>query len=300
MVDDYLCADASSWPFTEAARRALARDATQSQRDARVYCGDCRWYHASWTVWRALQLASGADLHRRFFRESLPALPQRPRVLLSGSGDNALLAATADALGNEAGAARIHVLDRCETPLVGCQHFAGEHGLRVQCHLRDILEFEHRAQFDLIVVHAFLGFFAPAQRPALFARWHELLAPGGHLLLVQRLRPGTGQAPVRFSATQIERFVESVLAAAVALPAQVSLSRAELEAGAREYARCISTHPVADDAALLSLCADAGLHIVHCRGTAARRAPDGSDGAGPTLRNHDGYVHLVARREACR
>ena len=45
---------------------------------------------------------------------------------------------------------------------------------------------------------------------------------------------------------------------------------------------------------------EAGLRVVHCRGTAARRAPEGSDGAGPTLRNHDGYVHLVARREACR
>ncbi len=300
MVDDYSCTDAARWPFTRAARCTLARDATRSLRDARVYCGDCRWYHASWTLWRALQLASGADLHRRFFRESLPALPQRPRVLLSGSGDNALLATVADALGDNAGEARIHVLDRCETPLVGCQRFAGEHGLRVQCHVRDILDFEHPAPFDLILVHAFLGFIAPAQRAALFARWHKLLAPGGQLLLVQRLRPDAAQAPARFSRTQTEGFVENVLHAATALPAQVSLSSAELEAAAREYARCKLTYPVADEAALLSLCAEAGLHIVRCDGTAARRAPEGSDGAGPTLRNHDGYVHLVARREACR
>lgn len=293
--DNELSDDANEWPFTAAGRRALGRDAESAFRDAATHCVDCRWYHGSWTMWRALELASGADLHRRFFRDALPALAPRPRVLISGSGDNALLGVAADALGAQARSARIHVLDRCATPLAACRRFADEQQLDVHCHLADALHFEDAAGFDLILVHAFLGFFQPAQRPDLFSRWHDLLTPGGHLMLVQRLRPGSDKNPVRFSASQTQRFIDDVHAAALVFPERVSLDAEALEQAAREYALCKLTHPVADGALLQSLCTDAGFRLVSCTGTTPRGDRSGS--TGPTLRNLDGYLHMVARKD---
>ena len=223
MTDDDVCEDPIEWPFTQAGHRTLGRDAESAFRDAAMHCVDCHWYHASWTMWRALELASGADLHRRFFRDALPALAPRPRVFISGSGDNALLCVAADALGSQARSARIHVLDRCATPLAACRRFADEQQLDVHCHLADALHFEDAVGFDLILVHAFFGFFEPVQRPDLFSRWYDLLSPGGHLMLVQRLRPGSNANPVRFSASQTQRFVDHVHAAVLAFPDRVSL-----------------------------------------------------------------------------
>ncbi|MFT5449656.1 MAG: hypothetical protein ACI9DC_004853 [Gammaproteobacteria bacterium] len=299
MTDDEPCGngpgdDANEWPFTAAGRRALGRDAEAAFCDAAMHCVDCRWYHASWTMWRALELASGADLHRRFFRDALPALAPGPRVLISGSGDNALLSVAADALGSQARSARIHVLDRCATPLAACRRFADEQQLDVHCHLADALHFDDAAGFDLILVHAFFGFIEPAQRADLFSRWYDGLASGGHLMLVQRLRPGTNDSPVRFSASQTQRFVDDVHGAALAFPERVSLDAEALEQTAREYALSKLTHPVADGELLQSLCTGAGFRIVSCTGTTP--CGDPGDSAGPTLRNLDGYLHVVARK----
>jgi hypothetical protein len=180
----------STWPSVDAMRRDLPGHAALARETAPVRCRGCAWYHGWWTTWRALQLASGADLHRDRFRDALPALPASPRVLISATADHALLAVTLDVLGDRAHTSRIHVLDRCETPLVLCDAFARERGVQLELHASDLLAFTHETRFDLVVVHALLGFFAPEQRPELFARWHDLLAPGGHLVLVQRVRPG--------------------------------------------------------------------------------------------------------------
>lgn len=288
----------SCWPYTDSARDGLPREAELSLHAAARHCHDCRWYHGTWTTWRALELVSGADVHRDFYRNALPPLPQRPRVLISGTGDNALLAVVADALGTGAPDAQIHALDRCRTPLLACQRFAETHALDVQCHVHDIVDFQPPPHFDLIVVHAFLGFIPPARRPALLSRWFDLLAPGGRLMMVQRLRPDRAGDPANFSKAQTDRFVRDVIQAFRARPARAPLDAIRLEQAAREYARNKITHPVTGMPALHGLFNAAGLRIQRCQTTATQRAGAGDAAAGPSLRNSDSYAQLIAVRES--
>lgn len=219
-------------------------------------------------------------------------MPPQPRLLLSGTGDSALLAVALDALAPHERAARLHVVDRCPTPLALCEEFAARRGVAIHTRAADVVELAADSRFDVILVHALLGFIEPARRGALFRRWHELLVPGGRLLMVQRLRPGAGTRPVRFSESQARGFVERVrkAAAAAALPiATPALLRA-----AGTYARRKRTHPVAGSEELESRLAHAGFRILRFdRPGPGAAAP----AAGPSLREGAAHALLVAVRD---
>ncbi|MEQ8231826.1 MAG: hypothetical protein RKL32_08945, partial [Gammaproteobacteria bacterium] len=121
----------------------------------------CAWYHRPWPLFRALGLVSSAALHQHALGVSLAAAARAgaQRVLVCGSADEALPALVVAAFAAAGVEPALSMLDRCRTPLRLGAQYAAHHGIALEtCHA-DILEFEHRAAFDLVCTHAFLGYF---------------------------------------------------------------------------------------------------------------------------------------------
>lgn len=165
---------------------------------------------------RRLGLAAEPEDQRAFFFPALGAAlaDVGPRVLISGSVDEAMAAMVVEAGAAGSCAPDINVVDRCMTPLIVNQAFARSIRAQLFTARSNILTFRAPDKFDVIATHSFFGSIALTDRPRLAAKWFELLRPGGRVITVTRLRPQgkarsfTGDAPkhlvaeVRRRATQ--------------------------------------------------------------------------------------------------
>lgn len=257
----------------------------------------CAWSHGFWQYLRMMGLAVEPELHAGFFRASLEALLEAqpaPRLLISGAVDYALLAQVLAVLGTRGRQAEITVVDRCETPLELNRWYARRLGTAIQTRRSDILEFPAQQPYDAICTHAFLGYFDPAQREALFRRWHALLRPGGRIVTVHRLRPGEVER-ARFSGEQAQAYGARILQAAQAIHHSLDVEPAALAQMAQAYASRLVMWPVASLEQVRDLCDRAGFEVTHLqavpllpkspRAVSAPTVPGGSD-----------YLHLVATR----
>lgn len=273
----------------EAARLARERASALCRRDPATG-HSCDWLHGLWPTLRLLGLATEPSLHGAFLRPALAAIPgERPRVLLSGAADHALLAQALAAFG--ARAPDITVLDICDTPLMLNRWYAERCGAQLATRRSNILEYEGEAPFDAICTHAFLGHFDPAGRAALAAKWHALLRPGGKVITVNRLRPLGDAQWIAFSVDQIWAYRSRVEQAAKARALQLpGLARA-----AELYAGRQAIYPLGTALELQELFEDAGFGIEHLSvatiAPAARQAVDA-----PTVPGGSGYAQLIATR----
>jgi SAM-dependent methyltransferase len=265
------------------------RSAERAWQIAPTTCSGCSWYHRLWPVLRLLGLGTGADLHDGFFSAALKRRDPK-RILICGSGDPALLDVVTSACASPR--IEIHVLDRCATPLALCHDHARDCGYDILTRHTDILDFTDVAAFDCIVVHALLGWFAQETRAKLFRCWARLLRPGGHLVLVQRLRP-LAPAIVRFP--DAAAFAEQVCQRAASLEPPFEIDDLALREAALDYAATKITHAVVDAATLEHAMSCAGLERLDMRvePLAAAATPVS---AGPTMRGSDDYAQLVAVR----
>jgi SAM-dependent methyltransferase len=273
----------------EAARLAREQAPALCRRDPATG-HTCAWNHGLWPTLRLLGLVTEPALHGEFLRGALRAVPaKRPRVLLSGAADHALLAQVLAAYAGRA--ARVTVLDICETPIMLNRWFAARAGTEIETRCTDILDFEAFGTFDVICTHAFLGNFDGARRSALAARWHALLAPGGKVVTVNRLRPGREPQWVAFSVDQIWSYRARVEEAAKAHALQV----AGLGRAAEAYAQRQAIFPLSSTEDLRLLFDRAGFNIEHL--TAAPMAVTAQQQVNaPTVPSADLYAHLIAAR----
>lgn len=250
----------------------------------------CAWHHGLWPTLRLLGLVTEPALHGEFLRGALGRdSAKHPRVLLSGAADHALLAQVLAAYAGRA--ARITVLDICETPLMLNRWFAARAGIEIETRCADILDFEAPGTFDVICTHAFLGNFDVARRSALAARWHALLAPGGKVVTVNRLRPGREPQWVAFSVDQIWSYRARVEEASQARGLQVpGLGRA-----AEAYAQRQAIFPLSSTDDLRLLFEQAEFDIEHLTAAPMALAAQQQVNA-PTLPGADLYAHLIAVR----
>ena len=250
----------------------------------------CAWLHGLWPTLRLLGLASEPALHAAFLRGALAATEgPRPRILLSGAADQALLALALAAFAGRA--PEFTVLDVCETPLMLNRRYAGRAGAAVSTARADILAFRPAAPFDAICTHAFLSHFDPPRRMALAAAWHALLRPGGRVVTVNRLRPGLDAQWVGFSLDQIWAYRARVEEAAKKAPVDYpGLGRA-----VETYARRQAVFPIGSEHELRELFEGAGFAIEHLAVGPMDNAPKPGFSV-PTMPGNDDYARVIAVR----
>lgn len=284
-------------PLAEVA--ALAREwATVCCQVDGVKTG-CRAYHGFWPFMRLMGLGktlsgmperylNGMTEHLLSYAK-VPA-PTPVRVLISGCADASALAHVLEAGRLSGMPVAVTALDRCETPLRLCAWYAQEQSCSITTCCEDIVAHNPLTPYDLIVTSSFLGYFHPSERPALFQRYAQLLAPGGLLLFGNRLRPGDETQAVGFSAAQAEAFGEQAAGRSTQLPAGTSLSADQARAMALEYASSFRSYPLSSAESLQRLATQAGL-LSRIEAVPAAPARAGS-ASGPTLADGSGYVFV--------
>jgi SAM-dependent methyltransferase len=252
-----MSAEAPDEALEEAARLAREQAPALCRRDP-VTGHSCAWNHGLWPTLRLLGLVTEPALHADFLREALAGVPgERPRVLVCGTADHALLALLLLALGARRPA--VTVLDICETPLLLNRWFAQRTGLAIDTHCCDILDYDEAGAFDAVCTHAFLGNFDAAGRATLMRKWQALLRPGGKVITVNRLRPGQPPQWVAFSIDQVWAYRARVEEAAKAHGLQV----AGLGRAAETYAQRQAIFPLTSTEDLRTLFERAGFDIEH-------------------------------------
>ncbi|MGD9953591.1 MAG: trans-aconitate 2-methyltransferase [Burkholderiales bacterium] len=252
--------------------------------------GSCAWHHGLWPTLRLLGLVTEPALHGEFLRGALASVPgQTPRILLSGAADHALLAQVLAAFPGRT--PRITVLDLCETPLMLNRWYAHRAGAEIRTQRSDILDFDAPPAFEVICTHAFLGNFDVPRRAALASKWHALLAPGGRVVTVNRLRPGRVPRWIAFSPEQVRAYCARVEAAARSR----GLRLPDLGRAAEVYATKQAIFPIGSTAEVKALFEGAGFTI-ETLSVASIAAEAHQPVNAPTVPGGDDYALLIAAK----
>ena len=281
----------------------LAESAPLAHRLAQEHCRkdpasgeSCAWYHGFWQYARLLGLGTSPELHAAFLCEALAGAgsPGKPlRVLIAGAADYSMLAYVLAICRASGIRPQVAVADWCETPLLLSRWYAERVSQPLATFRRNLLEAPEAAQYDLVCTHALLGHFRPDERPALLAGWHRALRPGGRVVTLNRLRPGAGDGPARFTAEQARGFSEAVRRGAEALRARMPVDPEALARDAARYAERQLSWPVGSVDELRALFERAGFTLEHL--SAARLAPSGGAPFNvPTVPGSAEYGRVVA------
>jgi SAM-dependent methyltransferase len=181
----------------------LDEGAPRQLRLSEAHCTyECAWYHGPRQYLRALEIIRGIGSDSAYFLEALTGLAREggfSRVLISGGADCGTLARVIAAYRAADAPLEISFVDRCPTPLGMNRWYAEGAGVPIDIHHVDALDFDPGDEFDLVCVHGFMGWFAPAARRRLVARWHRLLRPGGVVVTASSLRGGDPDRAVGLS-----------------------------------------------------------------------------------------------------
>jgi len=221
---------------------------------------------------------------------------EHARVLISGAADYALFAQVLAAYRAERQDLDCQIVDICATPLALCRWYAELRAATVHTEASDLLHYESTQSFDLIVTHAFLGYFDAPARAQLTQRWRPLLRPGGHVLTIQRIRPDFPDEMVRFTPAQAEAFIDNVMQRAEGMPLGFEIDRPFLAAATRQYTDRFQMHPIRSIDEFANLFVDGGFSIDEQRPVETEtQLPRGL--SGPSVAESAAFVRLVATRK---
>ena len=259
--------------------------------------GNCSWYHGFWQHLRALDLVTTPEHHADFYRDAFgrtaPAGGHLD-VLISGAIDYSMLAHVLWACGLRGATAGVTVVDVCDTPLFLNHWYARRARADVRTFCTGILGFQSPERYDVVCTHSFLGQFSPEERPALMARWHELLKPGGRVIMVNRIRQRSGAGQAGFSRQQAQALRDAVLRSPEELRARLQIGTEDLSRYADAYATRRRPHPVHSREEFAGLFERAGFAVEHL--TSAPVNLGGEPLSGPTTPGGAEYAHIIARR----
>jgi SAM-dependent methyltransferase len=289
------------------ASAALARSVASTLCPRRGPGADCAWYHGTWQYLRLMGLAAAPERHGAFFADVLGSLARggrHPAFLVTGTADYSMLAHVIDAYGRagtpgcavDRAVVDLAVVDRCATPVVLCAWYAGLLSVPLRTFVADVLEPAPRPSFDVVCSHSFLSQFPAESRPALVARWGDLLRPGGKAVTTTRISPPGTPGVVRFTPAQVAAFAERARAEAARLGPVLDLEPAALAQRARRYAESIAVHTVTSVDEVARLLADGGLRVEHLE-VREVEGPAASGTWGPTTSQSARYAEIVASRE---
>jgi hypothetical protein len=260
---------------------------------------NCEWSHALWQYLRLFGIVTGASRHAEFFRSAFDAvaLPGRtPRVLVSGAADYSMLAHALAFLRARGSRPDITVVDRCETPLELNRWFAKRAGWPIQTQRSDVRLFKAEQPFDVICTHAFFGYFAPQDRPALLSKWQELLVPGGKLITVNRVQESSDGTRSAFAPQQARAFCDEVERQASAFRSSVELEVDDLVEQAALYTRQAGFWPVRSAGEIEAVFEEAGFTLDRLECGPEPVASAGPRISGPSTPGNATFAKVMANR----
>jgi len=269
------------------------------QEFSRQHCNkgelDCGWYHGNWHLLKSLDLVSTSAVHEdslnRLIKLAAAGMTE-PRILLTGSTDETLIRITHSACHAMGVNEKLFAVDICATPLGFMQAYASENQIELETFHSDILEFNTEQKFDIILTHAFMGYFDDAQRAMLVKKWSQLLSDQGRIITIQRIRPADSPLIVKFTPQQSAQFISSALdAARLAEFNDCELDAVELAAS--EFASKFVNYAITSKSALESLFSDAGLDFQILEYHTLKKKGELS---GPSVPSNAEFAHIIAKK----
>lgn len=225
---------------------------------------DCSWYHRIWQYLRIFNLVSTPTWHHEFYIESLKSLfinkNRRINILICGTADYSMLAHVLHAFSNSQAEPEITVLDLCQTPLVICEWYAIKNGKKIRTVQHDILKFDERSYFDLVITDAFLTRFSDDEKLEILRKWRWLLKEGGIVATTIRLEKVNGL--VRATENEMSEFIEKVRKSAKAWQPFLRESTDDIVGKAQEYAENMTSFPIVDREHFQSMISENGFSIM--------------------------------------
>jgi SAM-dependent methyltransferase len=258
----------------------------------------CAWYHGFLPYLRLLGMVATPAHHGDFFTSALAFATgqgRQPRVLISGAADHYMLAqAHAGCLAHHL-EPRMTVVDICETPLALNRWYAAHAGLAIQTRQADILGLDNPGAFDVICTHSLLGRFSPAQRPDLMASWHRLLATGGRVITVNRVRAQVAGKRIGFNQSHSLGLRDAVLSRAEQFAGKLDVEHEILGQMAEAYSARHKVHPVRSCEEVRDMFESAGFEMEQLDLLQTGKS-DEKPVSGPTMLDGSHYACIVARK----
>lgn len=259
------------------------------------HCNDnCRAYHKVRPLLRYLGLSAEPVDQADFFNTSLSdAIGNGARdILVCGTSDTAmpeLVLAIANALSVPV---QIHLLDICQTPGQLARQWIEPEPSSLRTETSDILDWAPAFQFDVIVTHSLLGQFSPESRPALFAKWYQVLRPGGRVITVNRIK-ASGEVRSYDNATA-EALANAVVKKYKDGKTNARIAPRELYDAVMDYCENRASFAVSSTKKIMELCAGADLEILTLDTQTGKSRSAGL--SGPALPDGATYCHFVAHK----
>lgn len=279
----------------DAARFQLTRDLAEQHCNRGE--SDCRWYHGNWELLKSLGVVASSAVHAKelgeLLKRALPAGKRDPAILISGSTDATLLEIVHAACADAGARPVVTALDICATPLALMEAFARQHDFALSSARADILAYTADTGYDVIFTHVFMGRFDDNDRISLVRKWADLLADGGRVATVQRVRPPDSPTVVGFSEEQARHFRTAAqdAAARLDLPAE---ELARVGDAATAFTDNFRGYAITSPEALEHLFTDAGFRFRHLeyRSLEAKR-----NLAGPSVPSGGNYAFIIAEKD---
>lgn len=270
----------------------LAQSAPLGLELSRQHCSDaCREYHGIWGFLRLYGVLVSVGRDAGFYHAACAeaARAGARRVLISGAADQGILACAVQGFENAGVQGRYCVVDQCRTPLGVNEWYGHQRGLDLRVVQGDILLCDEGPQ-DLILAHNFLNFFDAGDRARLARVWARLLAPGGQVLLINRIKPDAPVRARRFGSATADKLRARLLAARQDHPHADLIGEEQLAALVEGYAQKRIGFNMRSEAELRGILTGAGLEVVSW-------APVGDDPSGGRYGDHGGpRLGVIARK----
>lgn len=255
----------------------------------------CSWYHGNWHLLKALGIVSTSAVHEQGITGLLKAALEgktSPRILFTGSTDETLVRLTHDVCKGLGLEEKLFAVDICATPLAFMQSYANENNIKLTTYQSNILEFDAEYGFDIILTHAFMGYFDDFQRPLLIQKWKQLLSSSGQIVTIQRIRPQDSPKQVKFTSSQADQFIAAAIESAKQNTIDWAIDEKTAKTAAQIFADKFSNYAIRSRSDLELLFTNAGLafqsleyHYLEKKGELN----------GPSVPSNAEFAHIIVR-----
>lgn len=227
-------------------------------------CENCDWYHGIWPYLRLLNIGNSSFDEKEFFVENINkvlSVKENLEILISGTADHGMLQAILEYWPKNINYPSITVVDICQTTLEVNKKYGDYLNLDIKTIKSNILEFCEFEKFDLIITHAFLGYFNSNQRKTLIKNWFNSLKNGGKLLTINRIRENMNEdIPIKFTDDQTIKLIDQIKNS-TSISKKFEINQNLLMEKAYEYSKNKMTYPISSANSLKELFINNGFAI---------------------------------------